>query len=67
MLLKEVMFVDRNLLASVKKLWCLMINFKICGWNEEFCRAQALCMHITRRFRILRAVTLKMAYGMWHS
>jgi hypothetical protein len=65
-LLREALFVDRNLLASVKKLWLLvMINLRNCGWNEEYSRGLTPCVHITRRFKILRAVTLKIT-GLWN-
>jgi hypothetical protein len=58
--LREVLFVDRNLLASVKKFWCLVrLNPRNCGWNDECSGGLIPCMSTTRRFKILRVVTLK--------
>jgi hypothetical protein len=53
-------FVDRSLLASVRISLCLVIrNILSCGWSEECSRNQTLCTHITRRYEVLTAATVR--------
>ena len=37
-----VLFVDRNVFASMEKLLCLVMNLPICGWSEEPTKSMTL-------------------------